>query len=66
MEDYLQGRAGYEVIKRDMQRPRDSSLAHRGPRPADGLNVVLTVDQVIEHIAEQELEKAMARIGIRV
>ncbi|MEI6502014.1 MAG: hypothetical protein WCP21_13435, partial [Armatimonadota bacterium] len=28
--------------------------------PRDGLNVVLTVDQVIQHIAEVELEKAMA------
>ena len=60
LDKYLSGVAGYEVIERDrkgreIRANRDEEI---GPR--DGLNVVLTVDQVIQHIAEVELEKAMA------
>ena len=60
MEDYLGGQAGYEVIERDRKgrEIRTSRAENTGPR--DGFNVVLTVDQVVQHIAEQELEKAMA------
>ncbi|MEI8064542.1 MAG: penicillin-binding transpeptidase domain-containing protein, partial [Verrucomicrobiota bacterium] len=60
LDKYLSGVAGYEVIERDrkgreIRANRDEEI---GPR--DGLKVVLTIDQVIQHIAEVELEKAMA------
>jgi cell division protein FtsI/penicillin-binding protein 2 len=60
MDDYLQGQAGYEVIERDRKGREIRALRTEDIGPQDGLNVVLTIDQVIEHIAEQELEKAMA------
>jgi cell division protein FtsI/penicillin-binding protein 2 len=60
MNDYLAGVAGYEVIERDRKgrEIRANRIENIGPR--DGYSVVLTVDQVIQHIAETELDKAMA------
>jgi cell division protein FtsI/penicillin-binding protein 2 len=60
MEDYLQGQAGYEVIERDRKGREIRALRAEELGPRDGYNVVLTIDQVIQHTAEQELEKAMA------
>jgi cell division protein FtsI/penicillin-binding protein 2 len=60
MENYLQGQAGYEVIERDRKGREIRALRAEELGPRDGYNVVLTVDQVIQHTAEQELEKAMA------
>jgi cell division protein FtsI/penicillin-binding protein 2 len=60
MDDYLEGQAGYEVIERDRKGREIRALRGEDAGPRDGFNVVLTVDQVIQHIAEQELEKAMA------
>jgi cell division protein FtsI/penicillin-binding protein 2 len=59
MEDYLQGQAGYEVIERDRKGHEIRSLRTEDLGPQNGLNIVLTIDQVIQHIAEQELDKAM-------
>jgi cell division protein FtsI/penicillin-binding protein 2 len=59
MEQYLQGIAGYEVIERDRKGREIRALRDEEIGPRDGYNVVLTIDQVIEHIAETELEKAM-------
>lgn len=61
MEQYLQGQAGYEVIERDRKGREIRALRSENLGPRDGYNVVLTVDQVIQHAAEQELEKAMAQ-----
>lgn len=60
MNRYLNGVAGYEVIERDRKgrEIRVNRIENIGPR--DGFSVVLTIDQVIQHIAETELEKAMA------
>jgi cell division protein FtsI/penicillin-binding protein 2 len=60
MESYLQGQAGYEVIERDRRGREIRALREETVGPRDGYNVVLTIDQVIQHIAETELEKAMA------
>ena len=59
MEEYLQGIAGYEVIERDRKGREIRALRDEEIGPRDGYNVVLTMDQVIQHIAETELEKAM-------
>ncbi|HUI08441.1 MAG TPA: penicillin-binding transpeptidase domain-containing protein [Verrucomicrobiae bacterium] len=61
MDEYLEGQAGYEVIERDRKGREIRALRSENLGPRDGYNVVLTIDQVIQHIAEQELEKAMAR-----
>jgi len=60
MENYLQGRAGYETIERDRKGREIRVLREEVLAPRDGCDVVLTVDQVIQHIAEVELDKAMA------
>jgi cell division protein FtsI/penicillin-binding protein 2 len=60
MQDYLQGVAGYEIIERDRKGSEIRALRNEELGPRDGYNVVLTLDQVIQHIAETELEKAMA------
>ena len=60
MNDYLEGQAGYEVIERDRKGREIRALRTENLGPRDGFNVVLTVDQVVQHIAEQELERAMA------
>jgi cell division protein FtsI/penicillin-binding protein 2 len=60
MEQYLQGLAGYERIERDRKGREIRALREEGIGPRDGLSVVLTIDQVIQHVAETELDKAMA------
>jgi len=59
MDQYLQGVAGYEVIERDRKGREIRALRDEEVGPRDGYNVVLTIDQVVQHIAETELEKAM-------
>ena len=59
METFLQGRAGYEVIERDRRGHEIRASRIEDLAPCDGFTVVLTIDQVIQHIAEVELEKAM-------
>jgi cell division protein FtsI/penicillin-binding protein 2 len=61
MNEFLEGRAGYEIIERDRKGREIRALRTENLGPRDGYNVVLTLDQVIQHIAEQELEKAMAQ-----
>jgi len=59
MEQYLAGVSGYEVIERDRKGREIRALRTEGIEPRDGYHVVLTLDQVIQHTAEVELEKAM-------
>ncbi len=56
----LRGKAGLALIEHDaMGRPRfDTREMVR--EPVDGADVVLTIDQVIQHIAERELDGAIA------
>ena len=61
MNEYLEGQAGYEVIERDRKGREIRALRAESLGPRDGYNVVLTLDQVIQHIAEQELDKAMVQ-----
>ncbi|MBM3469528.1 MAG: penicillin-binding protein 2 [Armatimonadetes bacterium] len=62
-EETLRGRPGSARIERDaMGRPRfDTRAVVREPAP--GADVMLTIDQVIQHIAERELDRAAASTG---
>lgn len=60
MEQYLQGLVGYEIIERDRKGREIRALRDAEIGPRAGFNVILTVDQVIQHIAETELDRAMA------
>lgn len=59
-EETLRGRPGSARIERDaMGRPRfDTRTIVR--EPAHGADVILTLDQVIQHICERELDRAVA------
>jgi cell division protein FtsI (penicillin-binding protein 3) len=58
-ERYLGGRSGLARVERDaMGRPRfETRTVVRAP--TDGADIVLTIDQVIQHIAERELDLAV-------
>lgn len=62
-EEMLRGRSGSARMERDaMGRPRfDTRTVVREPAP--GADVMLTIDQVIQHIAERELDRAAASTG---
>lgn len=57
---YLRGRSGIARVERDaMGRPRfETREVVR--EPVAGADVVLTIDQVVQHIAERELDRALA------
>lgn len=61
MNRYLAGRAGYKVIERDRKGRPIQVWTREAIRPRDGYSVVLTIDHVIQHIAETELERAMEK-----
>jgi cell division protein FtsI/penicillin-binding protein 2 len=54
---YLKGEAGWTFVLRDA-RQKKLDLSDRVLPPKDGYSIVLTIDEVIQYIAERELEKA--------
>ncbi|MCX5697600.1 MAG: penicillin-binding transpeptidase domain-containing protein [Candidatus Omnitrophica bacterium] len=54
---YLKGEPGWTFILRDA-RQKKLDLSDRVLMPKDGYNLVLTIDEVIQYIAERELDKA--------
>ncbi|MCX5703333.1 MAG: penicillin-binding transpeptidase domain-containing protein [Candidatus Omnitrophica bacterium] len=56
-DKYLKGEAGWAVFLRDARQKR-LDLWEKMVLPKDGYDLVLTVDQVIQYIAERELNKA--------
>jgi cell division protein FtsI (penicillin-binding protein 3) len=55
-DKYLKGQAGWAIMLRDARRKKlnvyDNSLM-----PKDGYDIVLTIDEVIQYIAERELDQ---------
>ncbi|HHY42379.1 MAG TPA: stage V sporulation protein D [Thermoanaerobacterales bacterium] len=59
-EKYLKGTPGRIVSEKDaLSRKLPFGIDKYVP-PEDGLDLVLTIDKIIQHIAERELEKALA------
>lgn len=56
-DSYLRGEPGWALFLRDA-RQRKLGLYEKIVLPKDGYNLVLTVDEVIQFIAERELDKA--------
>jgi len=54
---YLKGQLGWAIFLRDA-RQKKLDIWEKMVLPVDGLNVVLTIDEVIQYIAERELDKA--------
>lgn len=55
-DKYLKGEPGWAVILRDA-RQRKLGLYEKMLLPKDGYDLILTIDEVIQYIAERELEK---------
>ncbi len=56
-DKYLKGDAGWAIFLRDA-RQKKLDLWEKMVLPKDGYNLVLTIDEVIQYIAERELDKA--------
>jgi len=54
---YLKGEPGWGVFLRDA-RQKKLDLSDKMVLPKDGYNIILTIDEVIQYIAERELDKA--------
>ncbi len=59
-EDDIKGRGAKMVIRTDARR---RPLGHIDKPSTDGHTVVLTLDESIQHVAERELERAVAETG---
>jgi cell division protein FtsI/penicillin-binding protein 2 len=57
----LSGVRGWRLPEADRQRREIVSFRDQDVEPRDGLNVVLTLDSVIQHIVESALAEAMER-----
>jgi cell division protein FtsI/penicillin-binding protein 2 len=57
----LSGVAGWRVTKTDRQHRELAALRDEDVQPRNGLNVVLTIDTVIQHILETTLADAMQK-----
>jgi cell division protein FtsI/penicillin-binding protein 2 len=55
-DKYLKGQAGWALIQRDA-RQKKLDLSEKMVAPFDGYDIVLTIDEVIQYIAERELDK---------
>ena len=55
-DSYLRGNCGFAFFLRDA-RQKKLELYERMVPPKDGYNVILTIDEVIQYIAERELDK---------
>ena len=56
-DKYLKGQAGWAVFLRDA-RQKKLDIWDKMVLPKDGLDLVLTIDEVIQYIAERELDQA--------
>ena len=59
-DKYLKGEPGYSQILRDAKQ-RELLLEKNFLPPKDGFNLVLTIDETIQYIAERALDKAFSK-----
>ena len=57
---YLRGQDGWRETERDGRRREMAQFRAREVAPADGLNVALSVDLMVQHIVEQEVARLAA------
>lgn len=58
-DECLKGSPGYRATFRDAKRRPIASFEYEYFPSVDGLDLVLTVDEIIQHIAEREIDRAM-------
>ena len=56
-DKYMRGESGYKVVVRDAKQREVHAFGGTYINPVDGYDVVLTIDEVIQHIAEKALAK---------
>jgi cell division protein FtsI/penicillin-binding protein 2 len=62
---YLKGEAGWVVSTQDAKRKLLESYRYEYIPPKNGLNLVLTIDEVIQSIAERELAKSFQKFNAK-
>ncbi len=60
-DEKLTGTRGWRVTETDREKRELVTLREQDVEPRDGLNVVLTIDSVIQHIVENALAEAMEK-----
>lgn len=55
---YLKGQSGHRSLIRDAKQRMLPAFEYEFVPAVDGYNVILTIDEVIQHIVEEELDKA--------
>lgn len=58
-DKYLKGVKGVRVLEKDAKRRMIYRFESKHVLPKDGCDLVLTIDETIQHIVERELDKAM-------
>lgn len=64
-DKYLKGEPGWVVSTRDAKRKLLESYQYEYIPPKNGLNLVLTIDEVIQSIAERELAKTFNKFNAK-
>ena len=54
---YLRGQDGWRETERDGKRDELAQFREREVEPSDGLNVELSIDQMVQHIVEAEITR---------
>ena len=57
---YLRGQDGWRETERDGRRHEVARFREREVEPSDGLNIELTIDQMVQHIVEAEIQRLSA------
>lgn len=60
-DEYLKGSPGYRATFRDARRREIASFEYEYYPAVDGLDLVLTIDDIIQYIAERELDWAVKK-----
>lgn len=60
-DSYLKGAPGYRATFRDARRREIASFEYEYYPSVDGLDLLLTIDDIIQHIAERELDWAVQK-----
>lgn len=60
-DEYLKGKPGWRFTKQDAKQRELPSYKKKSVPPVDGYNVVLTIDMVLQNIAEMQLDLIMQK-----
>lgn len=60
-DDYLKGKPGWHFTKQDAKQRELPSYKNKYIQPVDGYNAVLTIDMVLQNIAEMQLDIIMQK-----